>query len=389
MILNEDFFDDVESSEIVSTEEKPDYENTIEEKYTNTISVEYAFNLKWLNRYREYIVCFVKKLNYVINSLSFVKNSHIHISGYKCFYYSASLKYPFDFGEELTIDDVDSFMKSEGTNVVLNITYFININKVTFKRFCSDIHKLYMATTYKNIFPKQHLVSFGETKESSDNGTHGFSPKSTMWPQDVIKEVYKFLYKEKEIYNLYDDDKYKKLFGNQTLKIQYLYYLHQIDSRVQIFKDFIVDIYSVDWHPLDNVVNNVRKLDIYMTVICMNDNLNKTGDVIDFVYKKFIKALKSIDKDEFINPNTKEGTVNFYVYTDPDIQPSKSVYTEKTIDVNSNVKKVSFEEITKTLEADNIKYTYNIEFVDKDWNMSKEQFDNLYRQHNKWKNMRF
>ena len=44
MILNEDFFDDVESSEIVSTEEKPDYENTIEEKYTNTISVEYAFN---------------------------------------------------------------------------------------------------------------------------------------------------------------------------------------------------------------------------------------------------------------------------------------------------------------------------------------------------------
>ena len=389
MILNEDFFDDVESSEIVSTEEKPDYENTIEEKYTNTISVEYAFNLKWLNRYREYIVWFVKKLNYVINSLSFVKNSHIHISGYKYFDYSASPKYPFDFGEELTIDDVDSFMKSEGTNVVLTITYFININKVTFKRFCSDIHKLYMATTYKNIFPKQHLVSFGETKESSDKDIHGFSPKSTMWPQDVVKEVYKFLYKEKEIYNLYDDDKYKKLFGNQTLKIQYLYYLHQIDSRVQIFKDFIVDIYSVDWHPLDNVVNNVRKLDIYMTVICMNDNLNKTGDVIDFVYKKFIKALQTIDKDEFINTNTKEGTVSFYVYTDPDIQPSKSVYTEKTIDVNSNVKKVSFEEITKTLEEDNIKYTYNIEFVDKDWNMSKEQFDNLYRQHNKWKNMRF
>ena len=389
MILNEDFFDDVESSEIVSTEEKPDYENTIEEKYTNTISVEYAFNLKWLNRYREYIVWFVKKLNYVINSLSFVKNSHIHISGYKYFDYSASPKYPFDFGEELTIDDVDSFMKSEGTNVVLTITYFININKVTFKRFCSDIHKLYMATTYKNIFPKQHLVSFGETKESSDKDIHGFSPKSTMWPQDVVKGVYKFLYKEKEIYNLYDDDKYKKLFGNQTLKIQYLYYLHQIDSRVQIFKDFIVDIYSVDWHPLDNVVNNVRKLDIYMTVICMNDNLNKTGDVIDFVYKKFIKALQTIDKDEFINTNTKEGTVSFYVYTDPDIQPSKSVYTGKPIDVNSNVKKVSFEEITKTLEADNIKYTYNIEFVDKDWNMSKEQFDNLYRQHNKWKNMRF
>lgn len=389
MILNEDFFDDVESSEIVSTEEKPDYENTIEEKYTNTISVEYAFNLKWLNKYREYLVWFVKKLNYVINSLSFVKNSHIHISGYKYFDYSASPKYPFDFGEELTIDDVDSFMKSEGTNVVLTITYFININKVTFKRFCSDIHKLYMATTYKNIFPKQHLVSFGETKESSDKDIHGFSPKSTMWPQDVVKEVYKFLYKEKEIYNLYDDDKYKKLFGNQTLKIQYLYYLHQIDNRVQIFKDFIVDIYSVDWHPLDNVVNNVRKLDIYMTVICMNDNLNKTGDVIDFIYKKFIKALQTIDKDEFINTNTKEGTVSFYIYTDPDIQPSKSVYTGKTIDVNSNVKKVSFEEITKTLEKDNIKYTYNIEFVDKDWNMSKEQFDNLYRQHNKWKNMRF
>ena len=77
------------------------------------------------------------------------------------------------------------------------------------------------------------------------------------------------------------------------------------------------------------------------------------------------------------------------VYTDPDIQPSKSVYAGKTIDVNSNVKKVSFEEITKTLEEDNIKYTYNIEFVDKDWNMSKEQFDELYRQHNKWKNMRF
>ena len=96
-----------------------------------------------------------------------------------------------------------------------------------------------------------------------------------------------------------------------------------------------------------------------------------------------------IDKDEFINVNTKEGTVNFYVYTDPDIRPSKSVYTGKTIDVNSNVKKVSFEEITKTLEADNIKYTYNIEFVDKDWNMSKEQFDNLHRQHNRWKNMRF
>lgn len=385
MILNEDFFDDVESSEIVSTEEKPDYENTIEEKYTNTISVEYAFNLKWLNRYREYIVCFVKKLNYVINSLSFVENSHIHISGYKYFDYSASPKYPFDFGEELTIDDVDSFMKSEGTNVVLTITYFININKVTFKRFCSDIHKLYMATTYKNIFPKQHVVSFGETKESSDKDIHGFSPKSTMWLQAVVKGVYKFLYKEKEIYNLYDDDKYKKLFGNQTLKIQYLYYLHQIDNRVQIFKDFIVDIYSVDWHPLDND----KKLDIYMTVVCMNDNLNKTGDVIDFVYKKLIKALQTIDKEEFINTNTKEGTVNFYVYTDPDIQPSKSVYTGKTIDVNSNVKKVSFEEITKTLEADNIKYTYNIEFVDKDWNMSKEQLDDLYRQHNKWKNMRF
>lgn len=389
MILNEDFFDDVESSEIVSTEEKPDYENNIEEKYTNTISVKYAFSLIWINRHREYIVWFVKKLNYVINSLSFVKNSHIHISGYKYYEHSASPICPFDFGEELTIEDVDSFMKSDGTNVALTITYFININKVTFKRFCSDIHKLYMATTYKNIFPKQHLVSFRETKESSDKDIHGFSPKSTMWPQDVVKEVYKFLYKENEIYNLYDDDKYKKLFGNQTLKIQYLYYLHQIDSRVQIFKDFIVDIYSVDWHPLDNVVNNVRKLDIYMTVVCMNDNLNKTGDVIDFVYKKFIKALQTIDKEEFINTNTKEGTVSFYVYTDPDIQPSKSVYTGKTIDVNSNVKKVSFEEITKTLEADNIKYTYNIEFVDKDWNMSKEQFDNLYRQHNKWKNMRF
>lgn len=381
MILNEDFFDDIESSEIISTE----YENTIEETYTNTISVEYAFNLKWLNKYREYLVLFVKKLNYVINNLSFVKNSHIHISGYKYFNYSASPKYPFDFGEELTIEDVNSFMKSDGTIVVLTITYFININKVSFKKFCSDIHNLYMATTYKNIFPKQHLVSFGETKESSDKDIHELSPKNTIWSQDVVKEVYKFLYKENEIYNFYDDDKYKKLFGNQTLKIQYLYYLHQIDSRVQIFKDFIVDIYSVDWHPLDND----KKLDIYMTVICMNDNLNKTGDVIDFVYKKFIKALKSIDKDEFINPNTKEGTVNFYVYTDPDIQPSKSVYTGKTIDVNSNVKKVSFEEITKTLEADNIKYTYNIEFVDKDWNMSKEQFDNLYRQHNKWKNMRF
>lgn len=381
MILNEDFFDDVETSEIVSTE----YENTIEETYTNTISVEYAFNLKWLNKYREYLVLFVKKLNYVINNLSFVKNSHIHISGYKYFNYSASPKYPFDFGEELTIEDVNSFMKSDGTIVVLTITYFININKVSFKKFCSDIHKLYMATTYKNIFPKQHLVSFGETKESSDKDIHELSPKNTMWSQDVIKEVYKFLYKENEIYNFYDDDKYKKLFGNQTLKIQYLYYLHQIDNRVQIFKDFIVDIYSVDWHPLDND----KKLDIYMTVICMNDNLNKTGDVIDFVYKKFIKALKSIDKDEFINPNTKEGTVNFYVYIDPDIQPSKSVYTGKTIDVNSNVKKVSFEEITKTLEEDNIKYTYNIEFVDKDWNMSKEQLDDLYRQHNKWKNMRF
>ena len=385
MILNEDFFDDVESSEIVSTEEKPDYENNIEEKYTNTISVEYAFSLIWLNKHREYIVWFVKKLNYVINSLSFVKNSHIHISGYKRYDHPSSSKFPFDFGEELTIEDVNSFMKSEGTNVVLTITYFININKVTFKRFCSDIHKLYMVTTYKNRFPKQHLVSFGETKESGDKDIHGFSPKSTMWSQDVVKGVYKFLYKEKEIYNLYDDDKYKKLFGNQTLKIQYLYYLHQIDSRVQIFKDFIVDIYSVDWHPLDND----KKLDIYMTVVCMNDNLNKTGDVIDFIYKKFIKALQTIDKDEFINTNTKEGTVSFYVYTDPDIQPSKSVYTGKTIDVNSNAKKVSFEEITKTLEEDNIKYTYNIEFVDKDWNMSKEQFDNLYRQHNKWKNMRF
>lgn len=384
MILNEDFFDDVESSEIVSTEEKPDYENNIEEKYTNTISVKYAFSLIWINRHREYIVWFVKKLNYVINSLSFVKNSHIHISGYKYYEHSASPICPFDFGEELTIEDVDSFMKSDGTYVALTITYFININKVTFKRFCSDIHKLYMATTYKNRFPKQHLVSFGETKESSDKDIHGFSPKDTMWSQDVVKEVYKFLYKENEIYNLYDD-KYKKLFGNQTLKIQYLYYLHQIDRRVQIFKDFIVDIYSVDWHPLDND----KKLDIYMTVVCMNDNLNKTGDVVDFVYKKFIKALQTIDKEEFINTNTKEGTVNFYVYTNPDIQPSKSVYARKTIDVNSNVKKVSFEEITKTLEDDNIKYTYNIEFVDKDWNMSKEQFDDLYRQHNKWKNMRF
>ena len=385
MILNEDFFDDVESSEIVSTEEKPDYENTIEEKYTNTISVEYSFSLKWLEIYREYIVWFVKKLNYVINSLSFIKDLHIHISGYKYYNHSTSPKYPFDFGEELTIEDVDSFMKSEGTNVVLTITYFININKVTFKRFCSDIHKLYMNTTYKNRFPKRHSVLFGETKQNSDKDIHGFSSKDTIWTQDEVKGVYEFLYKENEIYNFYDDDKYKKLFGNQTFKIQYLYYLHQIDSRVQIFKDFIVDIYSVDWHPLDND----KTLDIYMTVTIMNDNLNKTGDVIDFVYKKFIKALQTIDKDEFINPNTKEGTVNFYVYTDPDIQPSKSVYTGKTIDVNSNVKKVSFEEITKTLEADNIKYTYNIEFVDKDWNMSKEQFDDLYRQHNKWKNMKF
>ena len=85
----------------------------------------------------------------------------------------------------------------------------------------------------------------------------------------------------------------------------------------------------------------------------------------------------------------KKGTVNFYVYTDPDIRPSKSVYTGKTIDVNSNVKKVTFEEINKISGLGNNKYTYNIEFVDKDWNMSKEQFDNLYRQHNKWKNMRF
>ena len=126
-----------------------------------------------------------------------------------------------------------------------------------------------------------------------------------------------------------------------------------------------------------------------MTVICMNDNLNKTGDVIDFVYKKFIKALQNFDKGEFIDVNKKEGTVNFYVYTDPDIKPSKSVYAGKNIDVNSNVKKVSFEEITKIPEFLIRKYTYNIEFVDKDWNMSKEQFDNLYRQHNKWKNMRF
>lgn len=385
MILNEDFFDDIESSEIVSTEEKPDLDNTIEEKYTNTISVEYAFSLKWLETYREYIVWFVKKLNYVINSLSFVKNSHIHISGYKYFNYSGSPQYPFDFGEELTIEDVNSFMKSEGANVLLNITYFININKVSFKRFCSDIHKLYMATTYKNKFIKQSSVLFGETKESNDKDIHGFPPKDTIWSQDEVKGVYEFLYKENEIYNLYDDDKYKKLFGNQTLKIQYLYYLHQIDSRVQIFKDFIVDIYSVDWHPLDKV----KTLDIYMTVVCMNDNLNKTGDVIDFVYKKIIKALQNSSKDEFIDVNTKEGTVNCYVYTDPDIQPSESVYTGKTIDVNSNVKKVTFEETTKTLEANNIKYTYNIEFVDKDWNMSKEEFDDLYRQHNKWKNMRF
>ena len=91
MIINEDFFDDVESSEIVSTEEKPDYENNIEEKYTNTISVKYAFSLICINRHREYIFWFVKKLNYVINSLLFVKNSHIHISGYKYFNYSASL----------------------------------------------------------------------------------------------------------------------------------------------------------------------------------------------------------------------------------------------------------------------------------------------------------
>ena len=384
MIINEDFFDDVESSEIISTEEKPDYENTIEEKYTNTISVEYVFNLIWLHKHRKYLVWFVKKLNYVINNLSFVKNSHLNISGYKYYEYIASPKYPFDFGEELTIEDVNRFMKIDGTNVVLNITYFININKVSFKRFCSDIHKLYMASTYKNKFPKQNLVSFGETKES-DKDIHGFSPKDIMWSQDVVKEVYKFLYKEKEIYNFYDDDKYKKLFGNQTFKIQYLYYLHQIDSRVQIFKDFIVDIYSVDWHPLDND----KTLDIYMTVTIMNDNLNKTGDVIDFVYKKFIKALQNLNKGEFIDVNKKEGIVNFYIYTDPDIQPSKSVYTGKTIDVNSNVKKVSFEEIYKTLELDNNKYTYNIEFVDKDWNMSKEEFDDLYRQHNKWKNMRF
>ena len=134
MILNEDFFDDVESSEIVSTEEKPDYENTIEEKYTNTISVEYAFNLKWIKRCRDYIVWFVKKLNYVINSLSFVKNSHIHISGYKYFDYSASQKYPFDFGEELTIDDVDSFMKSEGTNVVLTLFQLVNVSYFNLRR---------------------------------------------------------------------------------------------------------------------------------------------------------------------------------------------------------------------------------------------------------------
>ena len=52
-------------------------------------------------------------------------------------------------------------------------------------------------------------------------------------------------------------------------------------------------------------------------------------------------------------------------------------------------KSLNLEEKRKTLEANNIKYTYNIEFVDKDWNMSKEEFDDLYRQHNKWKNMRF
>ena len=109
----------------------------------------------------------------------------------------------------------------------------------------------------------------------------------------------------------------------------------------------------------------------------------------DGIVKKFIKALQNLNEGEFIDVNKKEGIVNFYIYTDPDIQPSKSVYTGKTIDVNSNVKKVSFEEIYKTLELGNNKYTYNIEFVDKDWNMSKEQFDNLYRQHNRWKNMRF
>ena len=213
MILNEDFFDDVESSEIVSTENKPDYENTIEEKYTNTISIEYSFGLIWLDKHRDYIVWFIKKLNYVINNLSFVKNSHLNISGYKYYDHAASSKFPFDFGEELTIDDVNSFMKSDGTNVVLTITYFININKVSFKKFCSDIHKLYMTTTYKNRFSKHRWVLFGETKESSDNGTHGFSPNDTMWSQEAVKGVYKFLYKEKEIYNLYDDDKYKNTPG--------------------------------------------------------------------------------------------------------------------------------------------------------------------------------
>ena len=106
---------------------------------------------------------------------------------------------------------------------------------------------------------------------------------------------------------------------------------------------------------------------------------------------KLEKKLDELNKKLLLTEglNKKEGIVNFYIYTDPDIQPSKSVYTGKTIDVNSNVKKVSFEEIYKTLELDNNKYTYNIEFVDKDWNMSKEQFDVLYRKHNKWKNMKF
>lgn len=384
MFLNEDFFDDNENSEIVSTDDTPDYENTIEEKYTHNISITYSFNLVWLNNYRlEYLVRFVKKLNYVINNLSFVKNSKPHIFGYKHLERSET-RYPFDFDDKLTMRDAASLIKMDGTNVVLTIDNLININKVSFKKFCSDIHKLYTVSTYKNGFPKQYLVAFADLRES-DGHIHGFSPSNTMWMQEAVKEIYKFLYKEDEVYNLYDDEKYKKLFRNQTQKIPYLYYLHQIDNRVQVFKDFIVDIYAVNWLP----INGTRKLDVYMTVVCMNDNMNKTGDIVDFVYKKFAKALQSTDKEEFIDVDRNDGTVNFFVYVNPDIQPSKSLYTGKTIDVSSGNKVVTFEDFTSTSKSRRVKYTYNIVFVDKDWNMTEDRLDDLYRQHNKWKNMKF
>lgn len=386
MLINEDFFDDNDLT--VDTDTDFNDIDTDEDKIYNfafdfvlDAGISYIKHEELEYYVTKFIPSYKRILEYSFRIMSFVNNFETVVKLQTNNEQTGKLD-SIEFPGGLSMEELDELRKKISykiKNVFIIEVKFSPDRRTAYKKFCSEMYRLFKTCVFQNNGDALTDVVFVnlEDSEQKDSVTLSAKSKRQFWREEQLHKIYMEMMNESEDVPMLGDT-YSR-YKDMSQKVHYLVYLKNIHNYART-NDFDYEIYGVTW-----TRGNPKSVDVYLIVRPKEGDTSRydTGRILDFAYRYLVGGLSIDDKENLQDEAFKEFHLTVRILTDNDVKTSRSKLTGKVIDRNSDRTVDRVYSTYRENKNANDYYptckvsTYQFLFVNDDWTIPQEKIANL------------